>query len=106
MPAKHSWRYSSLGSLNTDWWCMWRQVLAPGLRIGWVTAAPKLVEKIIYHMQGIHLGANSFTQASACHLDKEWCHVQWQAHKVPCRQAEDFRSTSRFLESKLLTCGG
>ena len=42
------------------------QVLAPGLRIGWVTAAPKLVERIIYHMQGIHLGANSFTQASAC----------------------------------------
>ena len=40
------------------------QVLAPGLRIGWVTAAPKLVERIIYHMQGIQLGANSFTQAS------------------------------------------
>ena len=46
-------------------WCMCMQVLAPGLRIGWVTAAPKLVERIIYHMQGIHLGANSFTQASA-----------------------------------------
>ena len=42
------------------------QVLAPGLRIGWVTAAPKLVERIIYHMQGIQLGANSFTQASGC----------------------------------------
>ena len=40
------------------------QVLAPGLRIGWVTAPPKLVERIIYHMQGIQLGANSFTQAS------------------------------------------
>ena len=47
-----------------DMWCMCLQVLAPGLRIGWVTAAPKLVERIIYHMQGIHLGANSFTQAS------------------------------------------
>ena len=38
-------------------------MLAPGLRIGWVTAAPELVERIIYHMQGIQLGANSFTQA-------------------------------------------
>ena len=46
------------------------QVLAPGLRIGWVTAAPKLVERIIYHMQGIHLGANSFTQASAWPLSR------------------------------------
>ena len=40
------------------------QVLAPGLRIGWVTAAPELVKRVIYHMQGIHLGANSFTQVS------------------------------------------
>ena len=56
------------GSLLTFTWPRLRkqslQVLAPGLRIGWVTAAPKLVERIIYHMQGIQLGANSFTQAS------------------------------------------
>lgn len=42
------------------------QVLAPGMRVGWVTAAPALIQKIIYQLQGIHLGANSFTQVSCC----------------------------------------
>ncbi len=39
------------------------QVLVPGTRVGWVTAAPSLIEKIIFHLQGVHVGPNSFTQA-------------------------------------------
>ncbi len=38
------------------------QVLMPGTRVGWVTAAPALIEKIIFHLQGVHVGPNSFTQ--------------------------------------------
>ena len=38
------------------------QVLAPGMRVGWVTAAPALLQRIMYHLQGVSLGANSFTQ--------------------------------------------
>jgi DNA-binding transcriptional MocR family regulator len=41
------------------------------MRLGWVTAAPALIEKIIYHMQGIHLGANSFTQAGSSFVDRK-----------------------------------
>jgi hypothetical protein len=36
------------------------------MRVGWVTAPRALLDKIIFHMQGIQLGANSFTQAR-CH---------------------------------------
>ena len=40
-----------------------RQVVAPGLRLGWVTAAPAVIQKLVFHLHGISLGACSYTQA-------------------------------------------
>ena len=40
--------------------------LAPGLRLGWVTAAAPLVEKLTYCIHGSSLGACATTQASRC----------------------------------------
>jgi len=37
--------------------------VAPGLRLGWVTAAPAVIQKLVYYLHGISLGACSFTQA-------------------------------------------
>ena len=44
--------------------CLHRQVVAPGLRLGWVTAAPAVIQKLVFHLHGISLGACSYTQAS------------------------------------------
>ena len=42
--------------------------LAPGLRLGWVTAAPAMVEKLNFCLHGSHLGACATTQV--------WIHLQ------------------------------
>ena len=39
------------------------QVLAPGLRMGWATAAPALLEKLIFQLHGSLLGPTSLSQA-------------------------------------------
>ena len=39
------------------------QVLAPGLRMGWATAAPGLLEKLIFQLHGSLLGPTSLSQA-------------------------------------------
>ena len=39
------------------------QVVAPGFRLGWVTAAPAVIQKLVFQLHGISLGACSFTQA-------------------------------------------
>ena len=40
------------------------KVLAPGLRLGWVTAAPPVVDRLVAHLHGVALGATSLSQAS------------------------------------------
>ena len=42
------------------------QVLAPGLRLGWATAAPALLEKLIFHLHGSILGPTAMSQVSGC----------------------------------------
>ncbi|EIE19767.1 PLP-dependent transferase [Coccomyxa subellipsoidea C-169] len=56
------------------------KVLAPGMRLGWVTAAPKLIEKIIYHLQGVHIGANSFIQVVVAEMLDAWGEAGFEAH--------------------------
>jgi aspartate/methionine/tyrosine aminotransferase len=36
--------------------------LMPGLRLGWATGAPAIIEKLTFCVHGINLGANSVTQ--------------------------------------------
>ena len=43
------------------WSCA--QTVAPGFRLGWVTAAPAVIQKLVFQLHGISLGACSFTQA-------------------------------------------
>ena len=46
-----------------------------------MTAAPALIEKIIYHLQGVHIGANSFIQVC----------VPWQSNCGYLDQRMPFR---------------
>ena len=58
--------------------------LAPGLRLGWVTAAPALVEKLTFCLHGTNLGAGATTQvgfygvlcALRCRLENGACSVR------------------------------
>ncbi|CAL8471435.1 g10977 [Coccomyxa elongata] len=63
------------------------KVLAPGTRVGWVTAAPSLIEKIIFHLQGVHVGPNSFTQVVIAEMLEAWGDQGFEAH-VRAMQAE------------------
>ena len=47
------------------------QVLAPGLRMGWATAAPGLLEKLIFQLHGSLLGPTSLSQAR-CPVALPW----------------------------------
>lgn len=52
--------------------------LAPGFRLGWVTAHPTFVDKLTWHMHGTALGPCSTTQVAfapcACRLHLLLCH--------------------------------
>lgn len=41
-------------------------MLAPGLRIAWLTAHEKVIEKVLYHFHGVAMGACSLSQVNTC----------------------------------------
>ena len=44
--------------------CAGGRFLAPGLRLGWITAAPALIEKFIFALHGTTLGPCATTQVT------------------------------------------
>lgn len=52
--------------------------LAPGFRLGWVTAHPMFVDKLTWHMHGTALGPCSTTQVGHCtsHMCQQACMPQ------------------------------
>ncbi|KAK9807681.1 hypothetical protein WJX72_005972 [[Myrmecia] bisecta] len=48
------------------------KVLAPGVRLGWVTAAPAMIEKIIFCLHGSTLGPCSSSQVMVAEMLRVW----------------------------------
>ena len=56
------------------------QVLAPGLRLGWATAAPALLEKLIFHLHGSTLGPCALSQVVIASLLQHWGPQGFEQH--------------------------
>eukprot|EP00884_Botryococcus_braunii_P000742 jgi/Botrbrau1/10669/Bobra.53_2s0024.1 len=56
------------------------KVLVPGLRLGWVTAAPAVIEKLVYYLHGISLGAPAMSQVIVSELLEHWGEAGFDAH--------------------------
>ena len=56
------------------------QVLAPGLRLGWATAAPPLLEKLIFHLHGSTLGPCALSQVIIASLLQQWGPQGFEQH--------------------------
>ena len=56
------------------------QVLSPGLRLGWATAAPALLEKLIFHLHGSTLGPCALSQVVVSSLLQHWGPEGFEQH--------------------------
>lgn len=56
------------------------KVLAPGLRLGWATAAPPLLEKLIFHLHGSTLGPCALSQVVIASLLQQWGPQGFEQH--------------------------
>lgn len=56
------------------------QVLSPGLRLGWATAAPALLEKLIFHLHGSTLGPCALSQVVVSSLLEHWGPEGFEQH--------------------------
>ena len=65
-------------SLNV--WLLSVQVLSPGLRLGWATAAPALLEKLIFHLHGSTLGPCALSQVVVSSLLQHWGPEGFEQH--------------------------
>lgn len=62
------------------------QVLAPGLRLGWATAAPALLEKLIFHLHGSTLGPCALSQVVVASLLQQWGEQGFEQHVKDMQQ--------------------
>ncbi|DBB01669.1 TPA: hypothetical protein ACH3X1_000302 [Trebouxia sp. C0004] len=62
------------------------QVLAPGLRLGWATAAPALLEKLIFHLHGSTLGPCAMSQVVVANLLQHWGEKGFEQHVKDMQQ--------------------
>ena len=62
------------------------QVLAPGLRLGWATAAPALLEKLIFHLHGSTLGPCALSQVVVASLLQHWGQQGFEQHVKDMQQ--------------------
>ncbi len=62
------------------------QVLAPGLRLGWATAAPALLEKLIFHLHGSTLGPCALSQVVVASLLHQWGQQGFEQHVKDMQQ--------------------
>lgn len=62
------------------------QVLAPGLRLGWATAAPALLEKLIFHLHGSTLGPCAMSQVVVANLLGQWGQQGFEQHVKDMQQ--------------------
>ena len=88
------------------------KALAPGLRLGWATAAPAVVAKLVAHLHGVSLGAGPLAQVLAAELLGAWGGAGFEAH-VKGVQAEYGRraavlhgAAERWLGGDRATAGG
>ena len=56
------------------------KALAPGLRLGWATAAPAVIAKLVAHLHGVSLGAGPLAQVLAAELLATWGPAGFEAH--------------------------
>ena len=56
------------------------KALAPGLRLGWATAAPPIIAKLVAHLHGVSLGAAPLAQVLAAELLRTWGRDGFEAH--------------------------
>jgi kynurenine/2-aminoadipate aminotransferase len=56
------------------------KALAPGLRLGWATAAPPVIAKLVAHLHGVSLGAAPLAQVLAAELLTAWGPAGFEAH--------------------------
>jgi len=61
-------------------------VLAPGLRLGWATAAPALLEKLIFHLHGSTLGPCALSQVVVASLLHHWGQQGFEQHVKDMQQ--------------------
>lgn len=62
------------------------QVLAPGLRLSWATAAPALLEKLIFHLHGSTLGPCALSQVVVANLLEQWGPRGFEQHVKDMQQ--------------------
>lgn len=62
------------------------KVLAPGLRLGWATAAPALLEKLIFHLHGSTLGPCALSQVVVASLLQHWGQQGFEQHVKDMQQ--------------------
>ncbi|KAL0025949.1 hypothetical protein WJX77_006756 [Trebouxia sp. C0004] len=62
------------------------EVLAPGLRLGWATAAPALLEKLIFHLHGSTLGPCAMSQVVVANLLQHWGEKGFEQHVKDMQQ--------------------
>lgn len=62
------------------------QVLSPGLRLGWATAAPALLEKLIFHLHGSTLGPCALSQVVVASLLHHWGPQGFEQHVKDMQQ--------------------
>lgn len=67
------------------------KTLAPGLRLGWLTAEPELVDRIERAKQSFDLHTNTTAQLAAADLldDREWWHAHLEGLRTGYRQRRD-----------------
>ena len=62
------------------------QVLSPGLRLGWATAAPAVLEKLIFHLHGSTLGPCALSQVVVSSLLQHWGPQGFEQHVKDMQQ--------------------
>ncbi|KAL3147261.1 hypothetical protein ABBQ32_002752 [Trebouxia sp. C0010 RCD-2024] len=62
------------------------KVLSPGLRLGWATAAPALLEKLIFHLHGSTLGPCALSQVVVASLLHHWGPQGFEQHVKDMQQ--------------------
>lgn len=77
-------RIPSLWSLDTDGRVLrfdsLSKIMSAGLRLGWVTGHPELIEQIEFAMQAAALQASSLTQMLVAATLRQWGESGWVAH--------------------------
>lgn len=66
--------------------------LAPGLRLGWITAAPLLVEKFTFCLHGTTLGACATTQVLVSEMIQAWGPAGLEAHTCTMQRSYAHRA--------------